>query len=186
MDNLSYLIVPLLQGFEWFHESLQRSMKARGWPQLTQPEASVLIHVLLGITRPSGIARSMGLTRQAVHVTIKQIAAKDIFELRDDPRDRRSKVVTLTTTGRAMRRDAQASVRYIAEQLALRIGRERIEHLRAAFVRDWGPPIVCPAGYRGAQDSTRPARGAKRKSRLQPVPAAARPARGPRRRAGRV
>ena len=169
MDNLSYLIVPLLQGFEWFNEGLQRSMKARNWPQLTQPEASVLIHVLLGVTRQADIARSMGLTRQAVHITIKQIAAKEIFELRDDPQDRRSKIVTLTTTGKAMRRDAKISVRYLADQLALRIGRERIEPLRAAFTRDWGPPLVCPPGYR-------PERGAqgKRKARRQPAPAAAR------------
>ena len=56
MDGMTYLIVPLLQGFEWFDESLQRSLQARGWPQLTQPESSVMIHVILGINRPAEIA----------------------------------------------------------------------------------------------------------------------------------
>ena len=27
MDSISYLIVPLLQGFEWFDEGLQRAVK---------------------------------------------------------------------------------------------------------------------------------------------------------------
>lgn len=148
VDGLTYLIVPLLQGFEWFDESLQRSLQARGWPQLTQPESSVMIHVILGVNHPSEIARSMGLTRQAVHVTIKQVVRKGIFELRDDPHDRRSKIVALTTTGHAMRRDAQTTVRYLAEQLAARIGQDYVDGLRAAFDKDWGPPIICPPEYR--------------------------------------
>lgn len=144
MDNISYLIVPLLQGFEWFDEGLQRSLQARGWPQLTQPESIVMIHVILNITRPSDIARSMGLSRQAVHITINQIVGKGIFELQDDPTDKRSKMIALTATGKAMRRDAQLAVKYLAEQLADRIGEEHVNNLRAAFAKDWGAPIICP------------------------------------------
>ncbi|MCC7259190.1 MAG: winged helix-turn-helix transcriptional regulator [Gammaproteobacteria bacterium] len=146
MDRTAYLIVPLLQGFEWFDESLQRSLQARGWPQLTQPESSVMVHVILGIDRPVQIARSMGLTRQAVHLTIRQVVAKGIFELRDDPADKRGKVVALTALGRAMRRDARKTVRYLSEQLAARIGKRHVDNLRAAFATDWGAPIVCPPG----------------------------------------
>ena len=148
MDGLTYLIVPLLQGFEWFDESLQRSLQARGWPQLTQPESSVMIHIILGINRPADIARSMGLTRQAVHMTSKQVIGKGMFELRGDPHDKRSKIVVLTTVGRAMRRDAQATIQYLTEQLAARIGRRYVDGLKAAFARDWGPPIICPPAYR--------------------------------------
>ncbi len=148
MDGMTYLIVPLLQGFEWFDESLQRSLQARGWPQLTQPESSVMIHVILGINRPAEIARSMGLTRQAVHTTVKQVVSKGIFSLQDDPLDKRSKMVTLTATGRAMRRDAQLTVQYLAEQLSARIGKQHVDNLRAAFASDWGPAIICPPSYR--------------------------------------
>lgn len=152
MDSMTYLIVPLLQGFEWFDESLQRSLQARGWPQLTQPESSVMIHVILGINRPAEIARSMGLTRQAVHTTVKQVVGKGIFSLQDDPLDKRSKMVTLTATGKAMRRDAQLTVQYLAEHLSARIGKQHVENLRAAFASDWGPAIICPPGYRPRPD----------------------------------
>lgn len=144
MDNISYLIVPLLQGFKWFDEGLQQSLRARGWPQLTQPESIVMIHVILDINRPSDIARSMGLTRQAVHITINQIIKKGIFELEDDPTDRRSKRIVLTPPGKAMRRDAQMIVAYLADQLAKRIGKQHVHNLRAAFAKDWGPALVCP------------------------------------------
>ncbi len=144
MDSISYLIVPLLQGFEWFDEGLQGSLRARGWPQLTRPESIVIIHVILEIRRPSDIARSMGLTRQAVHITINQIIEKGIFELQDDPSDKRSKIIELTSTGKAMRRDAQLSVQYIADQLAARIGESHVRNLREAFAKDWGAPVICP------------------------------------------
>jgi DNA-binding MarR family transcriptional regulator len=144
MDSISYLIVPLLQGFEWFDEGLQRSLQARGWPQLTRPESMVMIHVILDITRPADIARSLGLTRQAVHTTISQIVAKGIFDLKDDPSDRRIKVVALTAEGRAMRRDAQAAVKYLADRLTERIGERHVQNLRDAFAQDWGPVTLCP------------------------------------------
>lgn len=144
MDNISYLIVPLLQGFEWFDEGLQRSMQARGWPQLTRPESMVMIHVILDINRPSEIARSLGLTRQAVHLTISQVVAKGIFELKDDPADGRIKMVALTAMGRAMRRDAKTAVNFLTERLKERIGTQHVANLHAVFAQDWGPVTLCP------------------------------------------
>jgi DNA-binding MarR family transcriptional regulator len=144
VDNISYLIVPLLQGFEWFDEGLQRSLQARGWPQLTRPESMVMIHVILDVTRPSDIARSLGLTRQAVHVTIGQIVRKGIFELKDDPSDNRIKIVALTADGSAMRNDARATVTYLTDRLSERIGKRHVQSLRDALSQDWGPVTLCP------------------------------------------
>jgi DNA-binding MarR family transcriptional regulator len=144
MDNNAFLIVPLLQGFEWFDEGLQASLRTRGWPTLTGTESMVVVHVIINIVRPSDIARSMGLTRQAVHITIGQVIKKGIFELLEDPDDKRGKIVSLTKVGRAMRRDAQLTVKYCAEQLAARIGEEHVENLMAAFAKDWGAPVIRP------------------------------------------
>jgi DNA-binding MarR family transcriptional regulator len=144
MDRIAYLIVPLLQGFEWFDEGLQSSLQARGWPTLTAPESMVMIHVIVNIVRPSDIARSMGLTRQAIHITLNQVIKKGILELQDDPSDRRGKIVTFTNLGKAMRRDAQMIVKYSAEQLAARIGDEEVRNLANAFAKDWGAPVIFP------------------------------------------
>lgn len=138
MDRPIYLIVPLLQGYEWFDEGLQRGLRARGWPILTRPESMIMHHVILGMVRPSDIARALGLTRQAVHSTIAQIVEKGVFELVPDPSDRRIKAVGLTETGKAMRADAQMIVTYLAEQLGQRIGQKRLANLAEAFTQDWG------------------------------------------------
>jgi DNA-binding MarR family transcriptional regulator len=154
MDNIAFLIVPLLQGFEWFDEGLQASLRTRGWPTLTGTESMVVVHVIINIVRPSDIARSMGLTRQAVHVTIGQVVKKGIFELLEDPEDKRGKIVTLTKVGKAMRRDAQLTVAYCAEQLASRIGEEHVRNLRDAFAKNWGAPVIRPL-LPGERDAVR-------------------------------
>jgi DNA-binding MarR family transcriptional regulator len=137
-----YLIASLLVGFEWFDESLQLSLRARGWSDLTRPESMTMTHIQMGIVRPSDIARSLRLTRQAVHVTIKSMVKKDLVELVDDPVDGRIRIVKLTATGEAMRKDAQAIVDALTAELARRIGGRQIKALREAFAQDWGEPLV--------------------------------------------
>lgn len=142
MDDAQHLILPLLLGFEWFDESLQLSLAANGWPRLSRPESIVMMHVQMGITRPADIARSLHLTRQAVHVTVKALIARGVFKLENDPGDKRMKIVALTPLGRAMRADARVIVDALTEELSERIGGRQIKALRDAFRQDWGPPIA--------------------------------------------
>lgn len=46
------------------------------------------------------IARSMGLTRQAVQRLANEMAGDELVEMRDNPMDRRARVVLLTDAGR--------------------------------------------------------------------------------------
>lgn len=140
--NSDYLIVPLLAGFEWFDESLQMSLREAGWPHLTRPESMVMMHVQMDVVRPADIARSLRLTRQAVHSTINSLVERGVFELADDPTDGRIRIVQLTPMGKAMRQDAQKIVAHLSEELGRRIGARRVKALREAFAGDWGAPVI--------------------------------------------
>ncbi|MEG1452297.1 MarR family winged helix-turn-helix transcriptional regulator [Brevundimonas sp.] len=138
-----YLIVPLMAGFEWFDEGLQNSLREAGWPHLTRPESMVMMHVQMNIVRPADIARSLRLTRQAVHSTIQTMVKRGIFEMADDPEDGRIRIVQLTAMGDAMRRDARTIVERLTESLVPRIGEEGVAALRKALDADWGtPPLI--------------------------------------------
>ena len=141
MIETEFLFVSLLEGFEWFDESLQMSLKAAGLPPLSRSESMIMIHVQMGITRPSEIARSLRLTRQAVHQSIASLAERDIFELLPDPDDGRVKVVHLTEKGRAMRKDANRATRALTDILGYRIGQPQVDALRSAFRYPWGDPV---------------------------------------------
>ena len=87
-----YLIVSLLQGFYWFDSGLQSFLRSRGWPTLTHSQSMVMMNIVTGATRPVEIARNLGISRQAVHVTLAQIAELGMIRLQDDPTDRRTKI----------------------------------------------------------------------------------------------
>ena len=141
-DDIRHLLLSLLQGFYWCDEGLQNYLRARGWPAVTRPQSMVMANVVLGVRRPSDIARNMGVSRQAIHATINQMIEMDIVALVDDPTNRRVKVVAPTTTGETMRVDAQRAMVIMAEELFQRLGKTNVLKAAHLLAEDWGPPLT--------------------------------------------
>lgn len=158
MERAENLILQLLQAFCWFDEGLQNHLRARGWPEVTRAQSMVMANVVMGVCRPSDIARQLGISRQAVHVTINQMCAKGILALRDDPADGRSKIVVIARIGEPMRRDARQAVQRLSEELCRRIGAAEVRNLSAALSKDWGEP---PDGRIAADPPSAPAAARK-------------------------
>ena len=141
-EDIRHLLLSLLQGFYWFDEGLQNYLQARGWPAVTRPQSMVMANIVLGVRRPSDIARRLGVSRQAIHATINQMVELGIVALVDDPANRRVKVVAPTAQGEAMRIDAQRAMVVMGDELGRRIGKPQL--LKAAHLlhEDWGPPLT--------------------------------------------
>ncbi|WP_374575699.1 MarR family winged helix-turn-helix transcriptional regulator [Phenylobacterium sp.] len=142
MIGAETLIVPLLQAFFWFDDGLQSYLQAQGWRQVTRSQSMVMAHVVIGVHKPSEIARSLGISRQAVHTTINQMVEMGMLELRDDNDDRRAKIVALTDLGHDMRQDADRVMADLQAELRRRIGRRNVDNLIKAFSADWGEPVT--------------------------------------------
>ena len=102
----------------------------------------VMVHVVRGVTRPSDIARNLGVSRQAIHTTINQMVAVGLLELENDPEDGRSKRVVIAANGQKMRMVAQEAMRIMSAALEERIGKTAVDALHDAFAADWGPPLL--------------------------------------------
>jgi DNA-binding MarR family transcriptional regulator len=160
-DDLGLMLLNLLQGFYWFDEGLQNYLSTCGWPDVTRPQSMVMANIIMGVTRPSEIARRLGVSRQAIHVTINSMIDLDMVELVDDPESKRVKVVKLTTVGEAMRVDAKTAMRMMVTELASRLGEKRLQQAAAVLGADWGPPLT----FESAQARRRPEkRGAARRT----------------------
>jgi DNA-binding MarR family transcriptional regulator len=144
-DDIRHLLLSLLQGFYWFDEGLQNYLQARGWPVVTRPQSMVMANLVLGVRRPSDIARRLGVSRQAIHATINQMIELGIVELVDDPSNRRVKIVAPTKMGEAMRVDAQRSMVFMAEELARRLGKPQLLKTAHFLAEDWGPSMTFTA-----------------------------------------
>lgn len=99
MRASEYLIVPFLQAFFWFDDGLQAWLQKKGWGHVTRSQSMVMVNILSGTCRPSDIARSLGISRQAIHATISQMVEMGMVEMQDDPEDGRSKIVVLSKWG---------------------------------------------------------------------------------------
>lgn len=143
-DDIRHMLLSLLQGFYWFDEGLQNYLQARGWPVVTRPQSMVMTNLVLGVRRPSDIARRLGVSRQAIHATLGQMIERGIVELVDDPENGRAKIVVTTAKGDAMRRDAQHCMAILAEELGRRVGAGAFRQAAEVLARDWGPPMTFP------------------------------------------
>jgi DNA-binding MarR family transcriptional regulator len=142
MDNADHLIVPIWQAFVWLDEGLQNYLRLCGWPEVTRPQSMVMTNVVAGVRRPSDIARNLGVSRQAIHVTIRQMIDLGLLELVDDAEDGRSKVVAIGSTGGLMRENAKEAMRLMTLELRRRIGDIKVDQLKNALSADWGAPIT--------------------------------------------
>jgi DNA-binding MarR family transcriptional regulator len=139
VPNAIELMPRLLHRLVWMDEALQARLHQAGWPDVSRAQSMVMLNVTSGIRRPSDIARRLGLSRQAVHVTIGQMSDLGILRLVEDPRDGRSRRVELTAFGDQMRHAAQAAMQDIAAHLVDRIGADALTALLGALRADWGP-----------------------------------------------
>lgn len=132
------LIIALFQRFCWLDEGLQARLHDRGWPDVNRSQSMVMTNIVSGVVRPSDIARSLGVSRQAIHSTINQMVKLGMVKLDADPKDRRNMIVSLTEVGARMRKDAQRAVDALTAQIAQAIGQEQFDALLAALEADWG------------------------------------------------
>jgi DNA-binding MarR family transcriptional regulator len=134
----------LLRAFEWFDDALLARQHAMGWGEMTRPFSLIFGYLEPGGSRPSGLARRIGVSRQAIHATLNEMVALDLITLAPDPHDQRAKLVVPTERGRHMIAAARAILADLERELAARIGADTVAALRAALEADWGTAPTDP------------------------------------------
>ena len=131
----------LTRAVDWFDKSLQNVVSSSGYEPLHRTQSMILMHIALGIDRPSDIAREMGLTRQNVHHMAKTLIDGGMIESSPDPEDPRRSVYRLSEESGELRDLALDALAGMEQVLAQRIGQRRFEGLKSALEADWGNEI---------------------------------------------
>jgi len=141
-ENQEYLMRGLLHCYYWIDEGLQASLSALGMPNLPRTKSMIMVNISDGITRPSDLARNIGISRQAIQQTLVEMERDGLVTLMKDPSDGRAKIVKFSRRGAGIGKAAYDALAQIEAELARRIGADSVKKLRKALFADWGPVVV--------------------------------------------
>ena len=135
------LLAHLVKAMNWVHHSMQQEVKGSGFGPYNTSQAIVLCNIILGINRPSGIAREMGLSRQAVSQIMKELESQGVIELTDDPDHKLAKIARIRHDEKkdGLSWVTSNAVSAVDMKLRQRIGKARFQALKKALDTDWGP-----------------------------------------------
>lgn len=133
------LLSSLLVALHWVDESLQARLEAAGWKRVSFSKSMIMTNVMNGVTRPIELARNLGISRQAIHRTLQEMADDKLIVLQDDPEDKRAKIVAFNSESAELMRDALLALAAIQDDLAARLGRRNLDQMIATLAKDWGP-----------------------------------------------
>jgi len=126
-------------------ELVRRRMLERlhehGFDDLDAPHLNLLLYPGPQGARPSELAASRGMSKQAVNYLLGELERLGYLERRADPDDRRSKRVVLTRRGEEAAYTIRDAVREVERDWERRLGRARFAELRGLLVELNGPEV---------------------------------------------
>jgi len=131
----------LMHGQQWVTSSLVNLMTARGHARLTSAHLMFLNNLDCGVTHASEVARRMGVSRQAVYRSTRELQKLGVLGLEVDPARKTQKIIRMTEYGQRVALDARACLDEIETALKKRLGKGDLEALASALGREWGPPL---------------------------------------------
>ena len=103
-----------------------------GWSRAAH--TALFPHIDLEGTRPSELARRVGVSKQAVGQLVDELAAFGVVERRPDPSDRRAVRVCFTERGLEMILRGLEHLQRVESDLTAAIGARHMKALRAALL----------------------------------------------------
>lgn len=152
-ESRQFLMRGLLHAYYWCDEGLQNSLRAAGMPTLSRTKSMIMVNIADGITRPSELARNIGISRQAIQQTLVEMERAGLVKLVADPSDGRAKIVKFSRRGSGIGKAAFDAMDAMETELAGRLGKQAVGQLNKALFSDWGPVFASDSG--GADSETR-------------------------------
>lgn len=110
---------------------LHTALAAAGYPDIQPAHGDNLFrHIGAEGSRITAIAAQTHLTKQYIGNLAAELEVRGYVERVTDPQDGRAKLVRFTAKGRELERVAEAALDALEEELAARLGAEKLAQLR--------------------------------------------------------
>lgn len=132
------LLRTLVHAAYWLDDGLQAYMKAHAAISLPRAQSMAMIYLTEGVDRPSDLASTLRVSKQATQQVLKELQLKGIITLEPDPNNGRQKFVVFTDFGRELGEIAKRGLFELEAELSKRIGVQQVLRMREALDADWG------------------------------------------------
>ncbi|MFL6060215.1 MAG: MarR family winged helix-turn-helix transcriptional regulator [Marmoricola sp.] len=116
-------------------QDMVREAHTRGYTELKNSHNGVFATLDREGSRAADMAAQMGMTRQSMGETVREMAELGLVKMQPDPDDRRAKLVTWTEEGLAMAQDGYQHILDLERAFSAEFGEERYAWLREAIAR---------------------------------------------------
>lgn len=131
------LLLELFQKVYWLDDALQDRFESRGFPRLTRSDLFTLLNIGTGTTYATDIARNLGISRQAVSNKLIELEKRGMVVIKEDPEDRRSKIVSFTEDFQV---NADLCIEFMQEivaSLEKAFGKRTMKNFQQVLSADW-------------------------------------------------
>jgi DNA-binding MarR family transcriptional regulator len=126
-QNIRSLILDISLGLDNRLQSLRDGTR---YANVRESDVKVFMRAFRAPRSVAEIARSLNISRQAVHASVKRLQAIKVVELQAQPDNGRDKLVVVTERGTHAQDTAIAQLNTIEAEMAAVIGAEALEQLR--------------------------------------------------------
>jgi DNA-binding MarR family transcriptional regulator len=131
-SNLKQL---LIAKNDWFAEQIMDGVRGGEYGYITPAQSRLLAHMGGKPNSMAELSRKLGISRQAVHKTVVELARRGILELQDDPDRGNSKLVVYTDKGKKVNRAGMEIIANIEAKIAERIGQKSLHTLKVILAK---------------------------------------------------
>jgi len=150
VDSLSLRLVFALEGArERILQQVSLTLAGKGY-DVSPATLGFLGQLDCGPNWSAELARQMGVSRQMVHKTVRDLVAQGYLCLYDDPARGNQKIIRFTETGTQLMVEARRALRTLDDHLAAKLDHARLDQLLKALEE-----IVDDEGAGGPERGTR-------------------------------
>lgn len=131
------LVVYLWRAMRWFDDGLQNRLQESGRLSTYRTQSQVLANLGLGETRPTRLARKVGISPQAMSQMLGELRKSGLVEVIPDREDGRARVVNLSAKGQEYLDFADSIFLDMEKELEGRFGLAVIDVVRMVLSTDW-------------------------------------------------
>ena len=110
-----------------FDDWANKELVQHGYPSFKMAHMPVMMNISMDGSTNQDVADKARVSKQAISKVVKELAAMDIIEYDEHPRDGRSAVMYLTEKGKLFQYEAKKCIFSLIERYRQRVGAERLE-----------------------------------------------------------